>query len=166
MDWVSIITMILGALTGGSFMFLLNPRAAKDKPRLENKQTEATTKQIEMSSYADAFHAMQETIKSQEDRNRELFEMNAKAHEEINELKSDLMQCSNALCVNNLCPLREPERGFGDEVFSRCKENNESLFNNREFSEIAMEKGYDVKKIGALSITKGNENKEISKSGK
>lgn len=165
MDWVSIISMIIGALTGGSFMFLLNPKAAKRKPEIDNKAIEATTKQTEMQSYADAFRAMQETIKSQESRNRELFEMNAKAHEEINGLKSDLMQCSNALCINSLCPLREPEKGFGDEVFARCKENNESLFNNKEFSEIAREKGYDVRKIGTLSITKSDENKEISESG-
>ena len=166
MDWVSIISMIIGALTGGGFMFFLNPKAAKRKPEIDNKAIEATTKQTEMQSYADAFRAMQETIKSQEQRNRELFEMNAKAHEEINELKSDIMQCSNALCRVGMCPLRVPEKGYGDEIFSQCKKDKIGLFDNREFSEIAREKGYDIRKIGILSITKGNENKEISEPGR
>ena len=158
MDWTTIISMIIGALTGGGLMFLLNPKAAKRKPELENKAVEATTKQTEMQAYADAFRSMQETIKSQEERNRELFEMNSKSHEEINELKSDLLQCSNALCVNSLCPLREPEKGFGDEMFARRKANNESLFNNKDFAEIAAEKGYEIRKISALSGTKSKEN--------
>ena len=76
----------------------------------------------------------------------------------INELKSDLLQCSNALCVNSLCPLREPEKGFGDEMFARRKANNESLFNNKDFAEIAAEKGYEIRKISALSVTKSKEN--------
>ena len=97
---------------------------------------------------------MQETKNSQEERNRELFEINSKNHDEMNELKSDLMQCSNALCVNSLCPLREPEKGFGDEIFARRKANNESLFNNKEFAEIAAEKGYEIRKISVLSVTK------------
>ena len=128
-------------------MLILNPKAAKKKPQLENNAIEVSTKQIEMQSYADAFKAMQETIKSQEDRNRELFELNSKMQEEVNELKSDFMQCSNALCVNSLCPLREPERGLGDELFKLCKRDNKSLFNNRDFQEIALEKGYEIKKI-------------------
>lgn len=153
MDWLALITTIIGAITGGGLMFLLNPKAAKKKPELENNTIEVTTKQIEMQSYSDAFKAMQETIKSQEDRNRELFELNAKAHEEINELKSDFIQCSNALCVNGLCPFREPERGLGDELFNSCKKDNRSLFNNRDFQEIALEKGYEIKKIKAISTT-------------
>ena len=59
MDWTTIISMIIGALTGGGLMFLLNPKAAKRKPELENKAVEATTKQTEMQAYADAFRSMQ-----------------------------------------------------------------------------------------------------------
>lgn len=166
MDWVSIISMIIGALTGGSFMFLLNPKAAKRKPEIDNKAIEAATKQTEMSAYAESMKSMQEIIQSQENRNRELFEQNAKAHEELNEIKSDLIQCSGALCRVGMCPIRVPEKGYGDEVFAQCKKDKMGLFDNREFSEIAREKGYDVRKIGALSITKGDENKEISESGR
>lgn len=90
---------------------------------------------------------MQETIKSQEDRNRELFEINTRAHEENNNLRSDLIQCTSAMCRLAMCPIRIPERGLGDEILKECKEKKINLFDNSDFEEFAESKGYSIKKI-------------------
>ena len=147
MDWITIISIIASALSGGLLTYFINPRAAWDKPRLDNKATEAQTNQTQLQTYNDSMTAMQSTILSQENRNKELFELNVQAHNEINELKSDLMQCSMALCANGLCPLREPEKGLGDEVFKQCKENKTNFLNTLEFEDVAAAKGYIVKRV-------------------
>ena len=147
MDWGVLISAIISVLTCGGVVWWVNPKAAKKKPELENNATEAQTMQTQTQAYNQAMQSMQETIKSQEDRNRELFELNVKAHDEINSLKSDLAQCATALCRNSMCPLRVPERGLGDELLEDCRAKRISLFDNTEFDEIATNKGYSVKKI-------------------
>lgn len=147
MDWLALITTIIGAITGGGLMFLLNPKAAKKKPELENMASEAGVKQTESNTYNEAMKSMQETILSQEERNRELFEENAKCHKDLLEAQSDLMLCSTAICRWALCPLREPTRGLGDELIKECKAKKESIFDSLEFEEFAKQKGYIVQKI-------------------
>jgi len=146
MDWITIISIIASALSGGLLTYFINPRAAIDKPKFENDATKAQTNQTNFQTYNDSMTAMQSTILSQENRNKELFELNVKAHDEINDLKSDLVQCSMALCANGLCPLREPEKGLGDEVFKQCKENKTNFLNTIEFEDFAAAKGYVVKR--------------------
>ena len=147
MDWITIISIIASALSGGVLTYFINPRAAWKKPEIDNKAAEAQTSQAQFQSYNDSMGAMQSTILSQETRNKELFELNVQAHDEINKLKSDLMQCSMALCRNSLCPLREPEKGLGDEIFQQCKKDKVNFLDNKEIEDIAKEKGYTLKKI-------------------
>lgn len=147
MDWITIISIIASALSGGLLTYFINPRAAWKKPELDNKNQEAQTNQTQLQTYNDSMTAMQSTILSQENRNKELFELNVQAHNEINELKSDLMQCSMALCRNSLCPIRVPEKGLGDEVFKQCKENKTNFLDNGDIEDIAKEKGFTIKKI-------------------
>ena len=147
MDWITIISIIASALSGGILTYFINPRAAWKKPEIDNKNQETQTNQIQFQSYNDSMGAMQSTILSQETRNKELFELNVQAHDEINKLKSDLMQCSMALCRNSLCPLREPKKGLGDEIFQQCKKDKVNFLDNKEIEDIAKEKGYTLKKI-------------------
>lgn len=151
MDLVTIITLIGTALTSGIAGFFINPRAAWRKPEIDNKSTEATTDQTKTQTATDAMSAMQETITKQVEANQELFVSNASLQKENGELKSDLIQCSSAICRVGLCPLREPEKGRGDEVFAEAKENKTSLFDNTDFEEFAYNKGYAVKKLKKIN---------------
>lgn len=137
----------ISILTCSGVIWWLNPKAAKKKPELENDAAEAQILQTQTNACSQTIQSMQETIKSQEDRNRELFEMNTRAHEEINDLKSDLIQCTSAMCRLAMCPLRIPERGLGDELLKECKEKKINLFDNSDFEEFAESKGYSIKKI-------------------
>ena len=154
MDWGVLISAIISILTCGGVIWWLNPKAAKKKPELENDATEAQVLQTRAHAYSQTILSMQETIKSQEDRNRELFEMNVNAHEEINMLKSDLIQCTSAMCRLAMCPLRVPERGLGDELLKECKEKKTNLFDNSDFEEFAESKGYSIKKIKKIQSDK------------
>lgn len=154
MDWGVLISAIISILTCSGVIWWLNPKAAKKKPELENDATEAQVLQTQANAYSQMILSMQETIKSQEDRNRELFEMNVNAHEEINMLKSDLIQCTSAMCRLAMCPLRVPERGLGDELLKECKEKKKNLFDNSDFEEFAESKGYSIKKIKKMQSDK------------
>ena len=154
MDWGVLISAIISILTCSGVIWWLNPKAAKKKPELENDATEAQVLQTKTQAYRQMILSMQETIKSQEDRNRELFEMNVNAHEEINMLKSDLIQCTSAMCRLAMCPLRVPERGLGDELLKECKEKKTNLFDNSDFEEFAESKGYSIKKIKKMQSDK------------
>ena len=154
MDWGVLISAIISILTCSGVIWWLNPKAAKKKPELENDATEAQVLQTQAHVYSQMILSMQETIKSQEDRNRELFEMNVNAHEEINMLKSDLIQCTSAMCKLAMCPLRVPERGLGDELLKECKEKKTNLFDNSDFEKFAESKGYSIKKIKKIQSDK------------
>lgn len=154
MDWGVLISAIISILTCSGVIWWLNPKAAKKKPELENDATEAQVLQTQANAYSQMILSMQETIKSQEDRNRELFEMNVNDHEEINMLKSDLIQCTSAMCRLAMCPLRVPERGLGDELLKECKEKKTNLFDNSDFKEFAESKGYSIKKIKKIQSDK------------
>ena len=154
MDWGVLISAIISILTCSGVIWWLNPKAAKKKPELENDATEAQVLQTQGHACSQMILSMQETIKSQEDRNRELFEMNVNAHEEINMLKSDLIQCTSAMCRLAMCPLRVPERGLGDELLKECKEKKTNLFVNSDFEEFAESKGYSIKKIKKIQSDK------------
>lgn len=154
MDWGVLISAIISILTCSGVIWWLNPKAAKKKPELENDVTESQVLQTQAHACSQTIQSMQETIKSQEDRNRELFEMNVNAHEEINMLKSDLIQCTSAMCRLAMCPLRVPERGLGDELLKECKEKKTNLFVNSDFEEFAESKGYSIKKIKKMQSDK------------
>lgn len=154
MDWGVLISAIISILTCSGVIWWLNPKAAKKKPELENDATEAQVLQTQAHACGQMILSMQETIKSQEDRNKELFEMNVNAHEEINMLKSDLIQCTSAMCKLAMCPLRVPERGLGDELLKECKEKKTNLFDNSDFEEFAESKGYSIKKIKKIQSDK------------
>lgn len=51
-----------------------------------------------MQTSTEAYNAMQTTIISQENRNRELFTETASCHKDLLEVRTDLIQCTTALC--------------------------------------------------------------------
>lgn len=140
--WAQIILAIIGLFGVGDAVRLIFFRSTK---KAEEAKADAIVKENENK----AIEAMEKTIGIL----KEELAMFAKMHDEDvakieelsqekNELNSDLILCSNALCVNALCPLRDPVRGLGDEYFRAHKDN---LFSNKPFRKIAEEKGYELR---------------------
>lgn len=140
--WVQIILAILGLFGVGDAVRLIFFKSTK---KAEDAKAESIVKENEskaIESMEKAMHVLKDEL-----------EMFAKIHaedvakieslnQEKNALNSDLVLCSNALCANSLCILRDPVRGLGDEYFRSHKDN---LFNNKSFRKIVEEKGYELK---------------------
>lgn len=140
--WAQIILAIIGLFGVGDAVRLIFFKSTK---KAEEAKADAIVKENENK----AIEAMEKTIGIL----KEELAMFAKMHDEDvakieelsqekNELNSDLILCSNALCVNALCPLRDPVRGLGDEYFRAHKDN---LFSNKPFRKIVEEKGYELR---------------------
>lgn len=140
--WAQIILAIIGLFGVGDAVRLIFFKSTK---KAEEAKADAIVKENENK----AIEAMEKTIGIL----KEELAMFAKMHDEDvakieelsqekNELNSDLILCSNALCVNSLCVFRDPVRGLGDEYFHEHKDN---LFNNKPFRKIVEEKGYELR---------------------
>ena len=140
--WAQIILAIIGLFGVGDAIHLIFFRSTK---KAEEAKADALVKENESK----AVEAMEKTVGIL----KEELAMFAKMHDEDvakieklsqekNDLNSDLILCSNALCINALCPLRDPLRGLGDEYFCVHKDN---LFNNKSFKKIAEERGFELK---------------------
>ena len=54
MDWITIISIIASALSGGILTYFINPRAAWKKPEIDNKAAEAQTESTAITTMKDA----------------------------------------------------------------------------------------------------------------
>lgn len=157
MDLMTILSIIGSILGGAGITQFFNWRAQKRKADLENNSIQTQNDSAERQSYLESMKSMQDTILSQENRNRELFNENKSCHNELYEIKSDLAQCSTAMCKWGLCPLREPEKGLGDEHLDSCKKKNATLFDNTEFEDFARLKGYKFERLKKVDYKIDNE---------
>lgn len=122
MDWVALITTIIGALTGGGLMFFLNPRAAKKKPDLANKSTEANIESTAVSTMKDAIAEIRisndNLIKLNERYESEMYKLNA----ELINLQKDFSLATTYICGNCGCSHRlPPSRGCGEQWLQQLK---------------------------------------------
>lgn len=112
-DFVTIITGVLGAATGGGLIEFLHWRANKRKANAEASQAEGTADATKM----DAMGRFVDQLQEQEDKHLDLIKQKDARIEELTErLKTDSndkVLAQQSMCLHFGCNLRKPERGQG-----------------------------------------------------
>lgn len=122
MDFGTIILSIVSALAGSGLMYVfINPRAAKEKPEIENEQAKANTEATMVAS----LNASLEELRAS---NTHFMEINSAREEKIQELRKALTECEKDLaistswvCKMGSCGLRQPCRGAGEKWIQELK---------------------------------------------
>ena len=153
MDWGIIITAIISVLTtGGLAAFLNNPRAAKKKPEIENKNANAEADKTIVDTAKELLNELKEDRKDADERYDRLEEKYDAKTKELDEANSNLVMCSMLICKHTACPLRDP--GYGQEKDWLEKNlNGEESADSTSIEDIAENKGYTIKRTKKLSIT-------------
>lgn len=136
MDWTTIIVAGITLLGGGSFGWLINRKAAKRKPELENDSAAVAT--------------LKDALADISKLNNNLLEMHEKDQaiirqkdERILELTSDLTACQMLICRHDGCPFRLPEKGLGPDWYARAKATGQ-LSDYTNMHDIVKEQGYKL----------------------
>ena len=153
MDWGIIITAIISVLTtGGVAAFLSNPRAAKKKPEIENKNANAEADKTIVDTAKELLNELKEDRKDADERYDRLEEKYDAKTKELDETNSNLVMCSMLICKHTACPLRDPGYGHGKDWMEKNL-NGEEATDSISIEDIAESKGYTIKKTKKLSIT-------------
>ena len=125
MDWITIISIIASALSGGLLTYFINPRAAWKKPEIDNKAAEAQTESTAVLSLKDAIEEIRKS-------NDHFQEVNEQREGTIEKLRSQLTECEKNLSISNSwickmgsCTHRCPVRGGGDKWIQDLKNGEE-----------------------------------------
>ena len=153
MDWGIIITAIVSVLTtGGVAAFFINPRAAKKKPEIENKNANAEADKTIIGTARELINELKEERKDADDRYDKLEERYDAKTKELDETNSNLVMCSMLICKHTACPLRDPGYGQGKDWLEKNLNREESV-DSTLIEDIAENKGYTIKKTKKLSVT-------------
>lgn len=153
MDWGIIITAIISVLTtGGVATFLSNPRAAKKKPEIENKNANAEADKTIVDTAKELLNELKEDRKDADERYDRLEEKYDEKTKELDEANSNLVMCSMLICKHTACPLRDPGYGQGEDWLEKNLNKEESV-DSISIEDIAENKGYTIKRTKKLSIT-------------
>ena len=153
MDWGIIITAIISVLTtGGVAAFLSNPRAAKKKPEIENKNANAEADKTIVDTAKELINELKEDRKDADERYDRLEEKYDAKTKELDETNSNLVMCSMLICKHTACPLRDPGYGHGKDWMEKNL-NGEEATDSVSIEDIAESKGYTIKKTKKLSVT-------------
>ena len=153
MDWGIIITAIISVLTtGGVAAFLSNPRAAKKKPEIENKNANAEADKTIVDTAKELINELKEDRKDADERYDRLEEKYDAKTKELDETNSNLVMCSMLICKNTACPLRDPGYGHGKDWMEKNL-NGEEATDSVSIEDIAESKGYTIKRTKKLSVT-------------
>ena len=153
MDWGIIITAIISVLTtGGVAAFFINPRAAKKKPEIENKNANAEADKTIIGTARELINELKEERKDADDRYDKLEERYDAKTKELDETNSNLVMCSMLICKHTACPLRDPGYGQGKDWLEKNLNREESV-DSTSMEDIAESKGYIIKRIKKLSVT-------------
>ena len=153
MDWGIIITAIISVLTtGGVAAFLSNPRAAKKKPEIENKNANAEADKTIIDTAKELINELKEDRKDADERYDRLEEKYDAKTKELDETNSNLVMCSMLICKHTACPLRDPGYGHGKDWMEKNL-NGEEATDSISIEDIAESKGYTIKKTKKLSVT-------------
>ena len=153
MDWGIIITAIISVLTtGGVAAFLSNPRAAKKKPEIENKNANAEADKTIVDTAKELLNELKEDRKDADERYDRLEEKYDAKTKELDEANSNLVMCSMLICKHTACPLRDPGYGQGKDWLEKNLNGEESV-DSTSMEDIAESKGYIIKRIKKLSVT-------------
>ena len=153
MDWGIIITAIISVLTtSGIAAFFINPRAAKKKPEIDNKNANAEADKTIVETARELINELKEERKDADDRYDELEEKYDAKTKELDEANSNLVMCSMLICKHTACPLRDPGYGQGKDWLEKNLNGEESA-DSTSMEDIAESKGYIIKRIKKLSVT-------------
>ena len=153
MDWGIIITAIISVLTtSGIAAFFINPRAAKKKPEIDNKNANAEADKTIVETARELINELKEERKDADDRYDELEEKYDIKTKELDEANSNLVMCSMLICKHTACPLRDPGYGQGKDWLEKNLNGEESV-DSTSMEDIAESKGYIIKRIKKLSVT-------------
>ena len=153
MDWGIIITAIISVLTtGGVAAFFINPRAAKKKPEIENKNANAEADKTIIGTARELINELKEERKDADDRYDKLEERYDAKTKELDETNSNLVMCSMLICKHTACPLRDPGYGQGKDWLEKNLNRKESV-DSTLIEDIAENKGYIIKRTKKLSVT-------------
>ena len=153
MDWGIIITAIISVLTtGGVAAFLSNPRAAKRKPEIENKNADAEADKTIVDTAKELLNELKEDRKDADERYDRLEEKYDAKTKELDETNSNLVMCSMLICKHTACPLRDPGYGHGKDWMEKNL-NGEEATDSISIEDIAESKGYTIKRTKKLSVT-------------
>ena len=153
MDWGIIITAIISVLTtGGLAAFLSNPRAAKRKPEIENKNADAEADKTIVETARELIDELKEERKDTDNRYDKLEEKYDAKTKELDEANSNLVMCSMLICKHTACPLRDPGYGHGKDWMEKNLSGEEST-DSISIEDIAESKGYTIKRTKKLSVT-------------
>ena len=153
MDWGIIITAIISVLTtGGVAAFFINPRAAKKKPEIENKNANAEADKTIIGTARELINELKEERKDADDRYDKLEERYDAKTKELDETNSNLVMCSMLICKHTACPLRDPGYGHGKDWMEKNLSGEEST-DSISIEDIAESKGYTIKRTKKLSVT-------------
>ena len=153
MDWGIIITAIISVLTtSGIAAFFINPRAAKKKPEIDNKNANAEADKTIVETAKELINELKEERKDVYDRYDKLEEKYDIKTKELDEANSNLVMCSMLICKHTACPLRDPGYGQGKDWLEKNLNGEESV-DSTSMEDIAESKGYIIKRIKKLSVT-------------
>ena len=153
MDWGIIITAIISVLTtSGIAAFFINPRAAKKKPEIDNKNANAEADKTIVETASELINELKEERKDADDRYDKLEEKYDAKTKELDEANSNLVMCSMLICKHTACPLRDPGYGQGKDWLEKNLNGEESV-DSTSMEDIAESKGYIIKRIKKLSVT-------------
>ena len=153
MDWGIIITAIISVLTtGGVAAFFINPRAAKKKPEIENKNANAEADKTIIGTARELINELKEERKDADDRYDKLEEKYDAKTKELDEANSNLVMCGMLICKHTACPLRDPGYGQGKDWLEKNLNRKESV-DSTLIEDIAENKGYTIKRTKKLSVT-------------
>ena len=153
MTWEVIITAVISVLTtGGVAAFLANPRAAKKKPEIENKNANAEADKTIVDTARELINELKEDRKDSDERYDRLEEKYDAKTKELDETNSNLVMCSMLICKHTACPLRDPGYGQGKDWLEKNLNKEESV-DSISIEDIAESKGYTIKRTKKLSVT-------------
>ena len=153
MDWGIIITAIISVLTtSGIAAFFINPRAAKKKPEIDNKNANAEADKTIVETARELINELKVERKDADDRYDKLEEKYDAKTKELDEANSNLVMCSMLICKHTACPLRDPGYGQGKDWLEKNLNGEESA-DSTSMEDIAESKGYIIKRIKKLSVT-------------
>ena len=153
MNWEIIITAIISVLTtSGIAAFFINPRAAKKKPEIDNKNANAEADKTIVETAKELINELKEERKDVYDRYDKLEEKYDIKTKELDEANSNLVMCSMLICKHTACPLRDPGYGQGKDWLEKNLNGEESV-DSTSMEDIAESKGYIIKRIKKLSVT-------------
>lgn len=149
-----IITAIVSLAGGGGVGYYLTLRERKKEAGLNNKQLEENINSTIADNMIKVLDQVQEQnddfVEQLEKKDAQIKEKDAiveDKNKKINTLHIDLQACGSFLCLNDLCPLREPAKGLGPMIFQEMRKEGKLKGNQTPISEIAKEKGYIIDRI-------------------